>query len=207
MDRRVVVGVIVTLVGPALGCSGSGSARPDADEPSESTAFQRLAASYQELGRVTEQPIEFRDYGLCRIPIRGLDTPFHTAYGQIHVYAGESARPSLAERGTRSFPDGSVIVKEKLDRTGSAAGTTTTVAGVGMMIKRDGEWTYAYAEQGQLFEGVPELEYCRQCHLTGEVPADLVEIFGLGSKPGEEIEIRAPRDSVFLTLPLAATAD
>jgi hypothetical protein len=159
-------------------------------------AFADLVTDYTELTRVTEEPIQFVDYGLCRLPIRGFDTPAHTGYGQLHVYANELSAGPLAEPGPRTFPSGSVIVKEKLERLPSGE---VEFAGLGLM-RKDGEaWAYAYFEQEQLFEDLPELAYCAECHETGKVPEGLADIFGLGDV--SELRLGSPRDSVFLTLP------
>jgi hypothetical protein len=184
---------------PAAGspaAAGSSAEPPSADR--EPTAFEALVTDYRELERLTEEPIFFVDYGLCRLPIRGLDTPVHRPSGEIHVYGNELTVEPMAESGARVFPPGSVIVKEKLAADQPAG---MLIAGLGMMMKDEGgAWSYAYYEDGRMFEGIEELELCRQCHATGQVPEGLEDILGLDPWGGT-IELPVPRDSVFLTLP------
>jgi hypothetical protein len=102
----------------------------------------------------------------------------------------------MGEPAEREFPQGSVIVKEKLE-----AGE---LLGLGMMRKdapEAGGWQFAYWEASELYEGVPELEVCRQCHATGEVPAVLDDVILSLGLVREQIVLPEPRDSVFLTLP------
>lgn len=178
-------------LGFAAGCSGDGGAAPEsAGEPS---TFSELVTRYQDLERVTEEPIQFLDYGLCAIPQRGVHTPVHTAYGKLNVYVNERGLEPMAQEGERLFSPGSVIVKEKLD----------TVNALGLMRKPDEEgadWEFAYWEEGELYEDLPELDFCRQCHLTGEVPEGMEEFFDFSEVP-TPLYLRTPRDSVFLTLP------
>ena len=191
---RIATGLMLVLGG--WGCLDSKPGGALGSDPS----FDALVSGYHQLERFSERPIEFQDFGLCRLPVPGLDTPLHQQIGQIHVYGNALAAAPMAEPGERSFPAGSVIVKEKL-REGE-------VVGLGMMVRREPEpdgWAFGYFEDGQLFEDVDQLEQCWQCHSTGELPEDLsAELLGvddLQATGGYTSLFPTPRDGVFLTLP------
>jgi hypothetical protein len=75
--------------------------------------------------------------------------------------------PILQEKGDRTFPIGSIIVKEKLRNANDTEPTA-----LGMMIKRSpgfdpntNDWEFAYwLQEGTLIEGNEALSNCVRCH-------------------------------------------
>jgi len=84
----------------------------------------------------------------------------------VNIYVSEGAA-KLMDSSSRWFPEGSIVLKEKLSSDG-------TVAAVGGMIKRapgfdrsHNDWEYFYAEQDQkMNKGL--LQNCIACHVKVE---------------------------------------
>jgi alpha-glucuronidase len=84
------------------------------------------------------------------------------------VYVSDQGAATIIQDRERTFPVGSMIVKEKLIN----ADDTTPVA-LGIMIKREAgfnpagdDWEYAYWEQaGGVTRGTAQLEHCQACHI------------------------------------------
>lgn len=127
------------------------------------------ATFYQQFARLTKAPrmVPGRVMLLCRSP-RPEDyeadrkrTGPHTS-AMVHVYANPGAAAALAQKAN-DFPEGAVIVKEKL-------GANKQATDIGGMIKRargydpaNGDWEYFYREaSGQFTSG--KLANCASCH-------------------------------------------
>ncbi len=119
---------------------------------------------YPQLKRLTKEPRNLSAINSfdCR-----LSSPY--AFGsihfdtRIHLYVNTLA-DDIISQNRRTFPEGSVIVKEKLSQEGM-------VTGVGGMIKRSssyddksGNWEYFYSEPGKGFAN-GRLKKCADCHI------------------------------------------
>ena len=111
---------------------------------------------------------------LCAAPtagnrIYGPDNPHHEKY--ITVYVNAVGRPAMMEQAKPSFPEGSVIVKEKLPDKSSQTPELLTV-----MIKRgkgfnneSGDWEYMVTDgSGTKVEAQGKLENCQGCHQANQ---------------------------------------
>lgn len=130
-----------------------------------------LASGYRRLELVTPDPyvISPNVWLSCMAPTpqeEALLQSDHAGYS-VRLYASEEAVPVLQEAEGRTFPFGTIIIKEKLLNPDDTEPTA-----LGMMIKREngfdpaaGDWVFAYwLEDGTLIEGNETLSNCVQCH-------------------------------------------
>jgi hypothetical protein len=133
-------------------------------------------AGYRDWFKVNPTPevMQSRTAFLCAAPaggnrIYGPDNPHHEKY--ITVYVNELGRPAMMEQAKPSFPEGSVIVKEKLPDKSSQTPELLTV-----MIKRgkgfnneSGDWEYMVVDgSGTKVEAQGKLENCQGCHQANQ---------------------------------------
>ncbi len=107
----------------------------------------------------------------CAAPVgRGIHGPTNPHQEKyITVYVNEVGRPAMMEQANPNFPEGSVIVKEKLPDKSSQTPELLTV-----MIKRgkgfnneSGDWEYMVTDgSGNKIEAQGKLENCQGCHLA-----------------------------------------
>ena len=129
-------------------------------------------AGYRDWFKVnrTPQVMQARTALDCAAPaagnrIYGPANPHHEKY--ITVYVNEVGRKAMMEEAKPSFPEGSVIVKEKLPDKASQTPELLTV-----MIKRgkgfnndSGDWEYMVTDgSGTKVEAQGKLEKCQGCH-------------------------------------------
>lgn len=129
-------------------------------------------AGYRDWFKVnrTPQVMQARTALLCAAPaalnpVYGPTNPHHEKY--ITVYVNEVGRPAMMEQEKPSFPEGSVIVKEKMPDKSSQTPELLTV-----MIKRakgfnneSGDWEYMVTDgSGTKVEARGKLENCQGCH-------------------------------------------
>jgi hypothetical protein len=127
---------------------------------------------YQTFIKLTDRPLQVAPLIAvsCMYPSPGVLEREKAVTGphfraNINVFANPAAKDALS-RGAVSFPEGAVIVKEKLGKDGQ-------VVAVGGMIKRgpgsdtlgheSGEWEYFYAEKDAAFV-TGHLSNCAECH-------------------------------------------
>jgi hypothetical protein len=150
--------------------SSIAAARPSPDNSVKEIAGYR---SWFKVNR-TPELMEARTAILCAAPAGGIKTygpanPHHDKY--ITVYVNEIGRPAMMEQAKPSFPEGSVIVKEKLPDKSSQTPELLTV-----MIKRakgfnteSGDWEYMVTDgSGTKVEAQGKLEKCQGCHLANQ---------------------------------------
>ena len=129
---------------------------------------EKLIAGYKQWTRVNPEPamVQAQNAQLCAIAINPPKDPHKDKY--ITVYVNEIGRHAMMEEKTPHFPQGSVIVKEKLTTSKSTTPELLTV-----MIKRDrgynpesGDWEYMVVDgNGQSVQERGKLENCQSCHL------------------------------------------
>jgi hypothetical protein len=166
ISTMISVAGIVSLAGYFLSRSSIASARPSA-----SNSVKEIAG-YRDWFKVNRTPelMEARTAILCAAPAGGMKTygpgnPHHEKY--ITVYVNDLGRPAMMEQAKPSFPEGSVIVKEKLPDKSSQTPELLTV-----MIKRgkgfnneSGDWEYMVTDgRGTKVEAQGKLEKCQGCH-------------------------------------------
>ena len=104
---------------------------------------------------------------LARADTDGETNPHRGKY--ITVYVNESGRRAMMEQASPKFPEGSVIVKEKLSEPSSQTPELLTV-----MIKREkgfnsetGDWEYAVFDgTGTKLGSRGKLSNCQGCHVS-----------------------------------------
>ena len=111
---------------------------------------------------------------LCRAPTRGdyeserKQNPHAATY--ITVYVNNAGREAMFSKEPRQFPEGSVIIKEKMGN--SAEGRVPLL--YTLMIKRGpgynpevGDWEFSVASgDGARIEASGKLENCQKCHVA-----------------------------------------
>jgi Cytochrome P460 len=142
-----------------------------AARPSSGNSVKEIAG-YRDWFKVNQTPqvMQARTALDCAAPaagnrIYGPANPHHEKY--ITVYVNEVGRKAMMEQAKPSFPEGSVIVKEKLPDKSSQTPELLTV-----MIKRgkgfnndNGDWEYMVADgSGAKVEAQGKLENCQGCH-------------------------------------------
>lgn len=175
VSRLIVISLLSLLVGIAV------SATYFLNQTS-SIAAARLSpgnsvkeiAGYRAWFKVNPKPevMQARTAVLCAAPAAlnpayGPTNPHHQKY--ITVYVNELGQKAMMEQAKPSFPEGSVIVKEKLPDKSSQTPELLTV-----MIKRakgfnneSGDWEYMVVDgSGTKVEAQGKLENCQGCHLA-----------------------------------------
>ena len=133
-------------------------------------------AGYRSWFKVNQTPevMQSRTALLCAAPaalnpVNGPANPHHEKY--ITVYVNDVGRPAMMEQAKPSFPEGSVIVKEKLPDKSSQTPELLTV-----MIKRgkgfnndSGDWEYMVTDgSGTKVEAQGKLANCQGCHQANQ---------------------------------------
>lgn len=131
---------------------------------------ENAATFYRGFKRLTEKPRLVSTLLLadCRSALRSEIAVAHSPHADkaIHLYANAAAAGAIAEERSE-FPEGAIIVKEKL-------GGDLAVTGIGGMIKRgrgydrkNGDWEYFYFTPGGGFTS-GKLANCIGCHSGGQ---------------------------------------
>jgi hypothetical protein len=167
--------------------------------------WAQIAKSYPSMPMVADVSATSGAAFLCRMPVPGQDSFHHNTHVRVHV--NPIAREAFAQTsGERSFPEGSIIVKVKVDAStlGLAPlfpGQEVPVRpGIGVMVKREvgyapeaDDWQYALVEDGKVYDQPEQVGHCAVCHSKGEIPDQVV--------PGlrEHAHLGPSRDAVFLS--------
>ena len=133
-------------------------------------------AGYRGWSKVNTEPqlMPDRTAALCAAPVPIAKNPHSNKY--VTVYVNDIGRKAMIEELNPYFPEGSVIVKEKLPDKSSQAPELLTV-----MIKRgkgfnstSGDWEYMVVDgTGTTVQARGRLENCQSCH-TGKPGTDYV---------------------------------
>jgi|GEM_PF-2849865 len=134
-------------------------------QPSATSALnlESAFADHKKWTRLTNEPINVSPllWGLCRLPTKEETALLESDHKDrfINVYVNTIGESAMRKEGTRVFPSGSVIVKEKLLEKNDS-----TAAALGVMIKISAsEWEFVYQEKNTVTRG-NELKHCQACH-------------------------------------------
>jgi hypothetical protein len=172
MSRKIIVLGAICL---ALLLSAAVTLRSRAQQPAPASGpditqavSNEVIAGYRKWTRVNHQPqqVPAQVAQLCA-PAFGPKSP-HGSDKYITVYVNETGRHAMMEEKTPHFPQGSVIVKEKLTDPKSTTPELLTV-----MVKRErgynpesGDWEYMIIDgNGLAIQERGKLENCQTCHL------------------------------------------
>jgi hypothetical protein len=165
-SRLIIGSTLGLLVGIAALATSIAAA-----DPSASNSVKEIVG-YRAWFKVNRTPevMQARTALLCAAPaalnpVYGPANPHHEKY--ITVYVNDVGRPAMMEQAKPNFPEGSVIVKEKLPDKSSQTPELLTV-----MIKRgkgfndeNGDWEYMVTDgSGTKVEAQGKLENCQGCH-------------------------------------------
>lgn len=172
--KRFIVFFIVLIW--SAGCA-SPMTNPDAGMPDTDTAAKivREYASWKPLLQ-SARNISMSLMLLCRTMTKeeqAYSDSEHAKYF-VQVYVNPVGASTIWQEGTRVFPQGTIIVKEKLaeDTRLLKIGDGSKVVGLGIMVKREknfdapgGDWEYLYVDdKGTVTRDQKQLEHCRACH-------------------------------------------
>ncbi len=130
---------------------------------------EELIAGYRKWTRVNPQPVTMAAQSAQACAILAPADPNNPHASKfITVYVNEIGRHAMMEEETPHFPQGSIIVKEKLSLP-----TSTTPELLTVMIKRapgynpeSGDWEYMVTDgTGKSVQARGKLENCQSCHL------------------------------------------
>lgn len=129
---------------------------------------EELIGGYRKWTRVNPEPVTMaaQSAAACAVPFPDPNNPHSSKF--ITVYVNEIGRHAMMEEETPHFPQGSIVVKEKLSSPTSTAPELLTV-----MIKRapgynpeSGDWEYLVTDgTGKSIQKRGKLENCQACHL------------------------------------------
>lgn len=176
--RRVILMIYCVMMPILLACSLPSMFQRDSESATSGSSIsdeeiQAIVDDYRAWTRLNEEPFNVSAmlWALCRLPSAEeeayLDSP-HAEY-YINVYVNEAGRDLITQEGPRTFPAGTVIVKEKL----------ATLEGevrneLGIMLKRGpSSWQYLYWDDGTLYQARDEIAHCAECH-SAETEGDSV---------------------------------
>jgi hypothetical protein len=173
MSRKMIVLATISLV---LVLSAAVTLRSRSQEPARASGpditepvSNEVISGYRKWTRVNPKPtqVSAQIAQLCA-PASAPASP-HGSDKYITVYVNEIGRHAMMEEKTPHFPQGSVIVKEKLTSLKSTTPELLTV-----MVKRErgynpesGDWEYMIVEgNGLSIQERGKLENCQSCHLV-----------------------------------------
>jgi hypothetical protein len=170
MSRKMIVLTAICLVLVLSAAITLRSRSPEPERPTDHTqiAGDKLIAGYKQWTRVNPDPMRVSPQAaiLCAIALPAAGP--HGPDKFITVYVNDIGRHAMMEEKTPLFPQGSIIVKEKLTTSQSTTPELLTV-----MIKRErgynpesGDWEYMVVDgTGQTVQARGKLENCQTCHL------------------------------------------
>ena len=170
MSRKILVLAPICLVLVLSAAITLRSRSPEPKRPTDSTqmAGDKLIAGYKQWTRVNPDPlmVSAQAAQLCAFALQAAGP--HGPDKFITVYVNDIGRHAMMEEKEPHFPQGSVIVKEKLTTSQSTTPELLTV-----MIKRErgynpesGDWEYMVVDgTGKNVQARGKLENCQTCHL------------------------------------------
>lgn len=175
--QKVILMIYCVMMSILLACSLPSVFQRDSESASGSfisdEEIQAIVDDYRAWTRLNEEPFNVSAmlWALCRLPSAEeeayLDSP-HAEY-YINVYVNELGRDLIVQEGSRTFPIGTIVVKEKL----------ATLEGevrheLGIMVKSDSSsWQYLYWDDGTPYQAPDEVAHCAECH-SAETEGDSV---------------------------------
>ena len=179
MKTLVFLLALGTCLGAALFLSSPAQSevKASSNEPPSSA----LIAGYQKWTRVNPTPkyVQSVIAGMCAAPTPQMqqmeDSNPHLGKFVV-VYVNDIGRAAMMEQKLPHFPQGSIIVKEKLVKHDSTAPELLTV-----MRKREpgydpikGDWEYmVFDSSAKVLQASGKLEKCQACHLL-QKPTDYI---------------------------------
>ena len=145
----------------------------------DKSAANAVIAGYKHWTRVNPEPhfiasfVVFGSRVLANcaappVPVQSMEEQNPHRQKFVVVYVNDIGKPAMMEQKLPVFPEGSVIVKEKLTRNDSSSPELLTV-----MRKREpgydpdkGDWEYmVFDGAGQTLQASGKLDNCQGCHL------------------------------------------
>jgi len=196
MTAAAKVSLVLFVVGLFVSVAVT-SSKPAASEvlrPNDEPAANKVIAGYKQWTQVNPAPerVDAIVSAQCAAPPSVLlsrtdQNPHRDKF--VLVYVNDIGKAAMMEQKLPSFPEGSVIVKEKLTTKDSSSPELLTV-----MRKREpgydpekGNWEYlVFDGAGQSLQASGKLEKCQACHLS-EKATDYVSRIYLPDKVREKL--------------------
>ena len=112
---------------------------------------------------------------LCRIMTEAEQSYVNSEHAEffVQVYVNPIGQAAMKQDGARTFPVGTVIVKEKFTQDTRVPNSQAEPAGLGVMVKRaagfdtpGGDWEYLYVDRsGLTVTDQEQMQDCRACHI------------------------------------------
>ena len=166
--KRIIATVAFLVVVVLLSAdSRSGTTRSEPTEPD----FAIILKGYKAWTRVNSMPFRVSPAvaALCAAPTARNVSPHLTPDSYIDVYVNPAGRRAMFTPAPLSFPEGTIIVKEK-----RKDGSETDPELLTVMLKRSkgynaetGDWDFAVLDgKAAAVQAQGKLENCIQCHKT-----------------------------------------
>jgi hypothetical protein len=185
-NRLISIPLLCVLIGIGLFVSYSAIESLSSAAQPPATPLAKPAkeiAGYQSWSKANQEPVRMADRValLCSAPssptaarINGEQNPHTNKY--ITVYVNNIGRQAMLEEKNPAFPEGSVIVKEKLaERSSPSAELLTVMIKHGKGFNPDsGDWEFMVVDgAGTTVQARGKLESCQACH-TAQPKTDYV---------------------------------
>ena len=166
MKRGIVfVAVMLLLVACASPLMQNNAPKTNSD------ALEKIVREYANWTPLFETPrnVSFFLMALCRLQTRAEESYLQSEHAQyfVQVFVNPTGSGMVMQAGARTFPEGTVIVKEKWarDERFLKNESETKPAGLGIMLKEKSGWQYAYVDEaGNITRDQKQLEHCAACH-------------------------------------------
>jgi hypothetical protein len=174
MRRTSLVGTFVIVISLAVVAAGFLRSSPTL-KPAGSQTDNALSqfATYRQWTLVNPTPVimDLRTAMLCGRPTLPPDNPNPHSTKYISVYVNQLGREALMTRLKPEFPEGSIIVKEKLSAPHGAVPELLTA-----MVKREkgynpgsGDWEYFVLDgSASTIKAQGKIEKCQTCHIDSK---------------------------------------
>ncbi len=139
----------------------------------DSDTLEKIVREYSNWTALFETPrnVSFFLMALCRLQTPAEESYLQSEHAQyfVQVFVNPGGAQTMAQTGARTFPEGTVIVKEKWarDERFLKNDSASKPAGLGIMLKDQSGWQYAYVDEfGVVTRDPKQLEHCAACHNT-----------------------------------------
>jgi hypothetical protein len=177
IHQRKILSIVyfAILVPTLLACSLLSMMGESAEsEPIENTSpdIEAAIAQYETWTRLNEEPynVSMALWTLCRLPFGEEEAYLASPHAEfyINVYVNELGLPLMENDTNRTFPVGTIIVKEKIATLDNEARNE-----LGIMVKEESGWEYSYWDDGTLYQDPNDVAHCIECH-SAEAGGDSV---------------------------------
>ncbi len=145
--------------------------------PTQSSSASAPFADYKTWTPLFDAPrnVSMQLMALCRTMTEAEQSYINSEHAEffVQVYTNPIGQAAMKQEGARTFPVGTVIVKEKFTQDTRVPNSQPEAAGLGVMVKRaagfdnaGGDWEYLYVDRsGLTVTDQKQMQDCRACHM------------------------------------------